>query len=452
MRRHVSTVTPACVGRTGDVPPDRAPVGYSAVSVLPEFAAATACHRCSTPMAGLFAEPAWCPVCEWGLERFDGERHRAVGWKWLDRRLYALAYRIARGEFERQQAGPPAGGATGTRIAVTAVAVALHLAVLACLIVGVWLCVNDFPSRTLIAGIPLVLIAILLRPRFGRLPSDVTVLRRRDAPALHDLVHRVAAALGTPVPHVIGVDGEHNAFAAAVGLRRRRVLVLGLPLWGSLGPQERVALIGHELGHFVNGDVRRGLLTQPVYRTLPIVRLLLTPSRGAGGGGIAAMIGNAVFRLFSAVLRAVVFAAELALLWLAERDGQRAEYHADGLAARAGGTAAGVSMMGNLLLAEEVLLSVERAARRGDPMSVWQPAAARLVADAMPTMPLRHQLSVRSEVSLFASHPPSGFRVRLLAGRPPVPPAVALDADASAAIDAELAEPYKKCSRGLANR
>jgi hypothetical protein len=39
----------------------------------------------------------------------------------------------------------------------------------------------------------------------------------------------------------------------------------------------------------------------------------------------------------------VVFAAELALLWLAERDGQRAEYYADALAARAGGTAAGVS-------------------------------------------------------------------------------------------------------------
>jgi heat shock protein HtpX len=57
-----------------------------------------------------------------------------------------------------------------------------------------------------------------------------------------------------------------------------------------------------------------------------------------------------------------------------------------------------------------------------------------------------------TEVSLVASHPPTGFRARLLAARPPVPPSVVLDPDASAAIDAELAEQYKRCSRGLANR
>jgi heat shock protein HtpX len=403
-------------------------------------------------MTGLYHEPGWCPTCEWGLQRFDGDRHRYVGWKWLDRRLYALAYRTAGSEFGRQQGAPPADGPTGTRIAVTAVAVALHLGVLACFVVGVWLCVHAFPSRTLIAGIPLVLIALLLRPRFRRLPRNVTTLRRREAPALHDLVHRVAAAVGAPVPQVIGIDGEYNAFAAAVGFRRRRALVLGLPLWGTLGPQERVALLGHELGHFVNGDVRRGLLTQPMYTMLPQVRVLLTPSRGAGGGGLAAWIGDAIFRMFAAVLRAVVFAAELALLWLAERDGQRAEYYADVLAARAGGTAAGVALMDSIYLDSEILLSVERAARRGDPVAAWQPGAARVIAEAAPTMAVRRQLSVRKEASLFASHPPTGFRARLLAGRPPVAPAVVLDPEASAAIDAELARHYQSCSRGLANR
>lgn len=403
-------------------------------------------------MAGLFHEPAWCPACEWGLERYDDEQHRFVGWKWLDRRLYAAAYLTSGSEFRRQQAGRPDDGRSGTRLAVTAVAVALHLTVLACLVLGIWLCLHAFPSRTLIAGIPLVLVAILLRPRFGRLRSDVTVLPRRDAPALHDLVRRVAAAVGAPVPHVIGVDGNYNAFASSVGIGRRRVLVLGLPLWGSLAPQERVALLGHELGHFVNGDVRRGLLTQPVYRTLPQVRLLLTPSRGAQAGGIATWIGTAIFRFVSIGLRAVVLGVELGLLWLAERDGQRAEYRADVMAAGAGGSAAAVSMVDGLLLGAEVLLEAERAARRGDPVSAWPAAAARLLAEARPTMPMRHQLSVRSEVSLFASHPPTGFRARVLAGRPAVPAQVVLDPAASAAIDAELGTPYKRCIGSLANR
>ena len=156
--------------------------------------------------------------------------------------------------------------------------------------------------------------------------------------------------------------------------------------------------------------------------------------------------------MIAAGLRAVVFAAELALRWLAERDGQRAEYDADALAARTGGSAAAVSMLDGLAMGEEILLSVERAARRGDPVVAWQPAAAKLLAEAATTMPSRRQLTARTEVSLLASHPPSGFRARLLEGRAPVPPAVVLDPDASAAIDTELATHYERCSGRMANR
>ncbi len=76
------------------------------------------------------------------------------------------------------------------------------------------------------------------------------------------------AAVGAPAPHVIVVGSEFGAHSGSVGLRRQRVLWLGLALFGALPPQQRVALLANQLGHFVNGDVRRLGLTQPALTTL----------------------------------------------------------------------------------------------------------------------------------------------------------------------------------------
>jgi hypothetical protein len=64
-----------------------------------------------------------------------------------------------------------------------------------------------------------------------------------------------------------------------VGLRRRRVVHIGIPLWFTLEPQPRVAVLGHEVGHFVNGDLRRSLLVGSSIDTLIELVQALTPER-----------------------------------------------------------------------------------------------------------------------------------------------------------------------------
>lgn len=407
------------------------------------------CSRCGATLASLHNAPPWCPACESGLELFDPDEHHVVGWQWLDRGLYSIAFRETHEEFERLRADPvPARGRTKDRVGVLAVSVALHLVVVACLVGGVYLCLHDFPSFTILPGVILVLIAIELRPRFGRL--DGAPLKRTDAPELYALVERVAAAVDAPPPHVIVVDEDFNASAGTRGLRRRRVLTLGLPLWGALGPQERVALLGHELGHFVNGDVRRTLVTQPIYTTLPAVMNFLSPSRGAGGDGILSWLGENLWRVVAAALRSVVQVAWLTLLRLAQRDAQRAEYLADALAARAGGTDGALGLLDVIQMDDAVLVELRRAARRKEPASVWPGLAARAVADAAGTMPLRRQLSVRAEVALAASHPPTALRSRLVGSRPPAAAELHLDARTAGLIETELAGRYRNCVRSLA--
>ncbi|NUW38495.1 M48 family metalloprotease, partial [Nonomuraea sp. SMC257] len=96
--------------------------------------------------------------------------------------------------------------------------------------------------------------AWLMRPRLGRLPAGPHLRGRDRAPRLFGLLDRVGAEVGAPPVDVVFVSAEDNAAYARIGRRGRRALIIGAPLWARLGPQEKVALLGHELSHSSNGD------------------------------------------------------------------------------------------------------------------------------------------------------------------------------------------------------
>ncbi|MGC4771649.1 M48 family metallopeptidase [Micromonospora sp. DT44] len=409
-----------------------------------------ACPRCGTTTASLRDAAPWCPGCEWNLDAYDpGRREREFGWTWIDRWTHRLAFR-ATGQQFRHLLGRPLGdgGSSAARTLTAVVSLLLVAAVLALAVVGGWLIVAfPFPNLAIVLGVAMVALAVALRPRFGRVDPDLDVLSRDRAPELFGLIDEVATAIGAPVPDVVGVDGAINAYAGAVGLRRRRVLALGLPLWGSLPAGERVALLGHELGHFVNGDPRRGLLTQPAFTMLASAADLFRPVRTTVGAGLVEMVGDALGRAFQWVMSRVLFGAHLVLVSVALRDSQRAEYLADDLAARVAGTTAATDLLDALLAAESVKLAVRVQTRAGHGPDRWRSAFAEARAASGDRLPLLRQLSVRDEASLFAAHPPLGLRRQLLAGRPWQDPSVVLTPARLERIDAELAGEYARFRR-----
>lgn len=227
------------------------------------------------------------------------------------------------------------------------------------------------------------------------------------------------------------------------------MLCLGLPLWGSLTAQERVALLGHELGHFVNGDPRRMLLTQPAFTMLGSAADLMRPVDTVSGGGIVEMIGEALGRAFQWTLSRLLFGAHLVLVSVALRDSQRAEYLADEMAARAAGSTATTSMLDAFLADESIALAVRRESRAGHGADRWRAAVTEARAAAAGRLPLLRQLSVRDGVSLFAAHPPAGLRRRMLEGRPWHDPKVVLTDARMERIDAELTRDYERVRRNM---
>ncbi|MEU5905487.1 M48 family metallopeptidase [Micromonospora sp. NPDC047467] len=392
----------------------------------------------------------WCPRCEWNLDTYDPvRREREFGWTWVDRWTYRMAYRATGRQFARLVGRPLGTNGSGHARALTAVAsLVLVAAVAALAVTGVWLLVAfPFPNLAILLGVAMVGLAVALRPRFGRLDPELEVLSRDRAPELFALIDEVSTAIGAPMPDVVGVDGDINAYAGAVGLRRRKVLCLGLPLWGSLTAGERVALLGHELGHFVNGDPRRGLLTQPAFTMLGSAADLFRPVQTVRGGGIVEMVGDALGRAFQWVVSRFLFAAHLVLVSVALRDSQRAEYLADELAARVAGSTAATDLLDALLAAESMALAVRRETRAGHGPDRWRSALAQARAANADRLPLLRQLSVRDEASLFAAHPPSGLRRRMLTDRPLRDPAVVLTEARMERIDAELAKEYERFRR-----
>ncbi|MFI1990135.1 M48 family metallopeptidase [Actinoplanes sp. NPDC020271] len=413
------------------------------------------CPKCAAATISKRSAEPWCPACEWNLDHFEKERRPEIGWRWVDRRLFRTAYWLTERQFAELRDAPSlARAATAARIATTAVSVVLLALVAALFVAGVVLLVHDFFTPINLIGALLVLIAVVLRPRLGRLSAltrDAEELDRGRAPALFAVIDRVAAAAGTPVPDVVLLSADFNASTTTVGVRRRRVLTLGAQLWSVLDPQERVALLGHELGHFVNGDIRRGLVTQAAGSTLGAVAYLLRPDgRRTRTGGLLGMIAEALLDLLAGTLARLVGLLHLLLLWISRRDSQRAEYLADELAAKVAGSAAAIRLSDTSLLYDAIDTVVRREARAGNGAAAWSAAGRQAQTGLAGDIPALRQLSRRTEASLFASHPPAGLRAGLLAARAAQPAAVIVTEAEQARMDEELGAHYERVRRELA--
>ena len=119
------------------------------------------------------------------------------------------------------------------------------------------------------------------------------------------------------------------------------------------------------------------------------------------------------------------------------------------LAANAAGSVAAAELTDVLGLSDRVLMLIKRDARAGAPVSTWRKSAAGALVKARPQLALWRQLSIRRQVSLFASHPPSGLRARLIETHNERSASVTLDEATNESIDSELAAHAARAARDL---
>ncbi|MFD1659878.1 M48 family metalloprotease [Streptomyces caeni] len=228
-----------------------------------------------------------------------------------------------------------------------------------------------------------------------------------------------------------------------------------MPLWEVLTPGERVALLGHELAHYANGDTRNGLVVGTAVRTLSLWHHALQPLPHPS---VIEMVVNA----FYVVPRLLVRGVLALLVRLTSRAGMRAEYLADRLAARAASTQAAVGLMDRLLITEAlgVLLRSEanRAALGGARSTREATARADelwglLTAYAASVPEHEHERQRRAGArrghQVDATHPPTHLRRACLLVGEPVAAAVVPQARRTERIATELAAARTEVARRL---
>ena len=312
------------------------------------------CPECGAQIRSDRRFTAWCAACDWNVdpEAAGPEPTR------FERAELALARRHGEQLVAEMLSGrEPRPQRDASAVLAVALALAVHAVTGVLAVAGVWCVVAGWGGSGMVAGLLLLALAVVLGPRFRGLPDDRPVLFRTDAPELFRLVDEIAAVVGTRGVHAIVVDENINAGVTTYGVRRRRLLVLGMPLWVVLTPEERLAVLGHELGHYANGDTRHGFVVATAVHALSLWHHTLRPLRDPSP---AEMIVNALY----IVPRVLVRGVHGLLLRLTTRAGLRAEYLADRHAARVASTQAAASSMDRLLIADSLTVLLRSEANK----------------------------------------------------------------------------------------
>ncbi|WP_433246117.1 M48 family metalloprotease [Actinomadura nitritigenes] len=404
------------------------------------------CPDCADPLTPVAGFPAWCAACGWGVIEAPASPTPRPGL--LRARLDQRSARMVESLYE-EVAGSSAHrpGWDAARVASYGVALCVHALAVALAATAVCLIVLIPNIVTVVLAIVAALIAWAIRPRFGSLRKTPDVRRRADAPALFGLLDRVASDLGArPIDAVVPSEA-YNAGYAALGLRRRRVLVLGLPLWEAMPPEQKVALLGHELAHGVNGDARHGVIVGTSLSTLGRLHGLLRPGPRDHRQNYFIDLAVRTIQRVASGLVAAVFVLQRALTL---RAGQRAEYLADDLAARIASPAATADMLGTLLVAEDThATTVQQHMLNDRKTDYWDAYRDALAAVPESERERRRRTAAHRALRVDESHPPTHLRIAVLRGRPAAEPAVVMEPGEEERIRAELAAEYGTIARRL---
>ncbi|GAA0405859.1 hypothetical protein GCM10009541_56340 [Micromonospora gifhornensis] len=430
-------------------------------TLVPTKTTLSRCPACAHDLVLLEAgAPSWCPACQWNLDVYDPALAPWRGTRMIGRWGFRRGLEIDRATHEQVLADPEArpDGTSSGEVWLSVVSVLLALLGVAAVGYLAWLVVaSDLPQGVRLAlAIPAVIVLLLVKPSFGRVPRH-GVITEREAPQLHWLVREVADAAGTPVPDVICADLSLNAGVARLGWRQRSVLVIGIPLWVMLPRPARVSLLAHELGHLANGDplrVRRTLLARTFGARAVVATGGRNPWRRAvhaadslaeQGSGPVVLLGMIVHGIV-ALANVAGATAQLLVDSVAMPDSRRAEYRADLVARRVAGSAAFLRSSETVLLAGRIWQDLWHLAPRIDGEQL-EAAAAEARESLAARLPLARQLSRRT-TDLWSSHPGEDQRMRLIEALPAVDGALCVDTRRWADIDTELA-PWRRAAHNV---
>jgi heat shock protein HtpX len=404
------------------------------MSVSVQIKGSKICPSCGADMGWDEEYIVWCEACEYNIN----PSHKQEYVKKLDLIYEKLGRRFGESMLqqvsERQSLRP---GFSFSRLAAYVLAAAVHLVSLFFLVSSIYF-IAQWQESIWFAVLGLFLLALswVTRPRFGKLDKSEQIVPREELPELYHVVDKLCETAGVrPIDGII-IDQEFNASVRTVGVRGKRILTIGLPLFTILPKDERMALLGHEIGHFANNDVARSIFVGGAIGTLATWYDLLDVQHVDEIEGIFGIISG-FFMKGLALIPYVLFMLIIHLSW---HDSQRAEYFADLVGAELSGTKSSISLMEKIQFDQIFYHVVRKAAVTNSSSSLLD--QFRKKVEELPSKEFRRLKRV-SELELSKlnyTHPPNAYRIQFLNSQNFYSSRISLTVEQNKKIDRELAK------------
>lgn len=415
------------------------------------------CPQCGAALPSTPGFVVWCPSCNWNVAPDVEKPAEVTRWHQLQRRL-------ADGDGRRLLARTAVSGTVEDTTSLAAalllrlLVLPVHLVTVACLLGGGWLVFEGSTWVVKAGGIMLLLAALATRPSLPKRPAHLARLTAETSPGLYGLVAEIGRVTKAPMPDEILVTSSFKADSVRVGLRRR-VLVIGTPIWVATSPPARVALIAHELGHFAHGDLNSGLWVSTGVDTLQKWELTLTPAPNRTVPGLTPLRNGGVSGLVSlmqavpmAIMRAPVRVYATVLLRLNAPARRRQELLSDLAAVRAGGTEGATALFDAMLAQGGIETAMTRAAVSPSKPDLWSTVLAEVASTPPTEIERRRRAAALTGLRVDNMHPATATRLRLVLQAPTVEGAVRPTRETWAAVDRDLQPLLASAAKAIGDR
>jgi Zn-dependent protease with chaperone function len=406
------------------------------------------CPQCGAEIPVHQGYLTWCDTCGWNLAAADPPPPKtgaeAIAAMVGERSSSTVADIVARGHGDRRW-----------RVALAVAAIGVYLFVAALAVGGVWLEAITFPNPFAMLPVAAMLgAAWYARPRPNG--PEPTPLERADHPTLYELAVTIADELGCARLDGIALTMEYNAWIARYGWRQRRVVTLGIPLLAVLTPQERAALLAHELAHERRGDTWRSLLVGTAGNALAALMELLEPEQMATVVGDRryqrpSTLSNTIANLAMAFVSMLVRPFVMLFGVLEARQSQRSEYLADRLSADVAGTEAVRSVLVKSRATHTLSTLAASAAVDGDGDVIGRLRRRSTETPGREWLRIERVMAM-DKPELYATHPLPVHRVGMVDQLGVRPPRVVVTDAQAFELERELLPHEQAASRELLER
>jgi Zn-dependent protease with chaperone function len=393
------------------------------------------CPSCSSEIIVNEGYVSWCEHCSWNLRPHEAD----AGEKTIVDSLYLkLGNKLGKDLYDniakKKNLSPKL---TIVKVLAFLVSLLIHLISVANIFIVFYLLTQyGINIITIILSLFFFSLAYLTLPHFQKLPKDA--VKREDFPALYKLVDDIAKAYSCKSIDALVIDSSFNAAYSEIGFKRKKVLYIGLPLFCILNNKEKVAIIGHELAHGINGDITRGVITTTAINTLIKWYEMTKPEYILGQEEGFMKITMLPINILLFCLSRLILLVTLLLVFLVYSDSQRAEYLADYLSSTISGTDAMKAMLNKLHYTHAYNLALQRTALDSKNANFFTEIIKQASTTPYKEIERIKRMESMEGSRLDATHPPTSYRTKFLDSLGELSPTIFLDDANSLLIDKEL--------------